>query len=380
MAFEFSISIVKQDLAALMGGLAAVKRDYQRKGVINNKLLSSLPHNSYITNIDNSSEKINLSSEKIANLISLALGEVEIQSAPDFETKVKTDSNHLFSVLVAKAIDNLIELYHKKFNQMQEKEREEFIQAQIEKEKNDNEKLKSLLQTLQDLENEKIKQELFIRMTILQAMKMQYAELLQREAALTVQLNQSMSEIVRKIFTTPDGKELLSKEQQNYIAEKVVEYKKQKFFEIREEFSKNPAYQNAQRYAPGNFVPENKKDLNAAVFNSLKWQAVNESGVVGIIKSACAELHLDLDEDVIDKNAKAIAEASKEEFEDVLSEMAEVRDAEIATKEEIINLESESENLSENVFENFNFFEDLDDENNEEVVPLAPGLSGIRRN
>jgi hypothetical protein len=359
MAFSFSISDIKSDLVGLIKNLELIKLNYQSRAAIY-KFLSTDPNNS---DVNETMKKLGLSStdnppgsvvfkfvESLPQLIP------EIKDHPDYETKMKSDNNFIFNILIAKTINKLIEEYRQEFHKFTETEQNEIIQKQIDSEKNNEGKFKDQLIQLQNqkLENEK-REQLLLTLAFLQAMKQRYSELQQREVELTIELKKNISTLIGTIFTTVDGK-TIPKEAQNIIADRVIDFQKNKFLEIRSEIINNLDQHNGKQYAPGKVLPDAVTDADSKVFNSLKWQAANESGVADIVRNVYSEQGLQHDESILSMQVKAFIQAEEPEARKVFKEVAAARDAEEIIKEEYL----ERANIINSVQESPDFSVDFD--------------------
>jgi hypothetical protein len=320
MAFSFSIPDIKSDLVGLIKSLQMIKLNYQSRAVIF-KLLSTDPNNS---DVNETMKKLGLSSTenppesavfKFVESLPKLLSEI-IKDNPDYETQMKIDNNFIFSILVAKAINQLIEEYHQEFHKFTEAERNEIIQNQIESEKNNEGKFKDQLIQLQKLENEK-REQLLVILMFLQAMKQQYQELQQKEIELTIELKKNVSNLIGEIFKTVDGKHI-PQEVQNNIAKNVVIFLK----EVISENSLKNGQINGRKHDGGRFFPDNKDGLG---IDSLRGHA----RINGIVKDEYIKNGLQVDEKSIAEMVAVLIKKTESPNEEINNNLTELSSIEI---------------------------------------------------
>jgi hypothetical protein len=183
----------------------------------------------------------------------------------------------------------------------------------------------------------------------LEAMKQQYQYLQQREKELTIELKKDVSVLVGQTFTQPDGKPL-PQEVQDSISDKIVNFQKEKFIEIKAEMLKEIDQKNKSKpYEVGKFIKDQPKDINTMVFDSLKWKAANKDGITKIVNDECIKANIKMDPVLLESQVAAFIQKEMPIVKDKICEIAEIRDAEQLIRKNAVERIEEVKNVSENL-------------------------------
>jgi hypothetical protein len=345
------IPSIKVDLMTLIKNLEFLKSTHQNRAIVNNVLSSA-----------NGSLELrpdNLNGSSLGKLIqSLPVLMNDIKIMPDLESKIKHDNNFVFNHLVSKAIKQFIDDLHIKFYEIHKKDMDRIIQNQIESEKTNDEKFKQQLMALQQIQDERQKAQLFIMLATLEAMKQQYQYLQQREKELTIELKKDVSALVGQTFTQPDGKPL-PQEVQDSISDKIVNFQKEKFIEIKAEMLKEIDQKNKGKpYEVGKFIKDQPKDINTMVFDSLKWKAANKDGITKIVNDECIKANIKMDPVLLESQVAAFVQKEMPIVKDKICEIAEGRNEREVIKDNYKDELNKVNSLVEKSEAKFNFSED----------------------
>lgn len=311
MAFSFSIPDIKADLVGLIKSLELIKLNYKSREAIY-KLLST---NSKNSDVNETMKTLGLSSTnnppgsavfKFVESLPKLLPEI-INDNPDYETKMKIDNNFIFSIIIAKTINKIIDEYLQEFNKFTEAERNEILQNLIDSEKNNEAKFKDQFIQLQKIENEK-REQLLIILLFLQAMKQRQEELLQLKIELVIDLKKNISGLLDKVFTTVDGKPLLTEKARNEITDNISNFLIQNISDNNLKKAKDPEWLNRKKYEPGRlFPPANDNKIDVLDLDSLRVK----SEITRIIEEGFSQNGIIVDKEFMSININTIVNEIK---------------------------------------------------------------------
>lgn len=311
MAFSFSIPDIKADLVGLIKSLELIKLNYKSREAIY-KLLST---NSKNSDVNETMKTLGLSSTnnppgsavfKFVESLPKLLPEI-INDNPDYETKMKIDNNFIFSIIIAKTINKIIDEYLQEFNKFTEAERNEILQNLIDSEKNNEAKFKDQFIQLQKIENEK-REQLLIILLFLQAMKQRQEELLQLKIELVIDLKKNISGLLDKVFTTVDGKPLLTEKARNEITDNISNFLIQNISDNNLKKAKDPEWLNRKKYEPGRlFPPANDNKIDVLDLDSLRVK----SEITRIIEEGFSQNGIIVDKEFMSININIIVNEIK---------------------------------------------------------------------